>query len=128
MSILKAVVELLLDPDGPSVEAAADRHFAPGFRQRVNGAWVERRAFLAGMADLRATVERATITVLDELVDGRRYAERHRIDLELRDGARVRREVFVFAERDADGRFVRIEEASVAAAGEEVSVAAGEDA
>jgi hypothetical protein len=114
VSILKDAVEALLDSDGPSVEAAADRHFAPGFRQRVNGTWVDRPAFLAGVADLRATVERATITVLDELVEGPRYAERHRIDLELRDGTRARREVFVFAERDGDGRFVRIEEASLA--------------
>jgi len=35
------------------------------------------------------------------------------IDLAQRDGGHVVREVFVFAERDADGRFVRIEEATL---------------
>jgi hypothetical protein len=39
------------------------------------------------------------------------------IDLAQRDGEHVVREVFVFAERDADGRFVRIEEAALAAGG-----------
>jgi hypothetical protein len=114
VSILKAAVEALLDPDGPPVEVAVDRHFAPGFRQRADGARFDRLAFLDRMRGLRAAAERVDVRVLDELVVGARYAERHVIDIALRDGTRVRREVLVFAERDAAGRFLRIDEATVA--------------
>jgi len=43
-------------------------------------------------------VEHTTITVLDELIDADSYAERHVVDL---------------VKRDPDGRFTRIEEATV---------------
>jgi hypothetical protein len=36
----------------------------------------------------------------------------------MRDGDLIRQEVYVFAERDSDGRFVRIEEATVPLGGE----------
>jgi hypothetical protein len=113
MSTLRQAVADLLDPDGPPVEAAADRHFAPGFRQRADGTWLDRPAFLERMRGLRAAAERIDVRVLDELADGARYAERHVIDIALRDGTRVRREVLVFATRDADGRFLQIDEATV---------------
>ena len=51
--------------------------------------------------------------VLDELGDAGHYAERHVIDLVMRDGERVRQEVYVFAARDPDGRFARIEETTL---------------
>lgn len=53
------------------------------------------------------------ITVLDEFIHGDRYAERHIVELVKRDSERVRQEVYLFAERDADGRFVRIEETTL---------------
>lgn len=112
MSTIKAAVDDLFDRQLP-VEEALDRHFAPGFRQRTNGDWEDRPAVLARIAELREIAEHVTVTVLDELADGARYAERHVVDLVRRDGARVAQEVYVFAERDADGRFVRIEEASL---------------
>lgn len=94
-----------------------DLHFAPSFRQRVDGRWADRAEFVAGVVSMRATVEHAAITVLDELADGALYADRHLVDLLGRDGERMRQEVYVFAERDAEGRFLRIEEATVKAAG-----------
>jgi len=97
-----------------TVEEAAERHFDPFFRQRVNGMWVDRSTFLANIASLREIVERLTITVLDEFPDGDRYAERHLIDLSKRDGGRILQEVYLFAERGKDGRFNRIEEATLA--------------
>lgn len=109
MSTIKAAIEDLFDPRLP-VEEAVDRHFAPSFRQRVDGTWGDRAWFLANVAELREAFEAATVEVLDELVDGRRYAERHVMSLMSRDGERSRREVFIFGERDDDGRFVRIEE------------------
>lgn len=77
------------------------------------GVWADRPTFLAGIAELRETVADVVVEVLDELVAGDGYAERHIIGLTMRDGGRIRQEVYVFAERDPDGRFVRIEEATV---------------
>ncbi len=112
MTTIKDAVDDLFNDHQLSAEEAVDRHFGPTFRQRVNGKVDDRAAFLARMVDIREAVEHATITVLDELTDGNRYAERHVVDLVQRDGARVSQEVFVFAERDSDGRFVWIEETS----------------
>lgn len=112
---IKAAIDDLLNNRQLSVEEAADRHFAPGFRQRTNGSWDDRSAFLSRITELREVVERATVTVLDELGDGERYAERHLIELARRDGEHIAQEVLLFAERDSAGRFVRIEEATVAA-------------
>jgi hypothetical protein len=113
MTVLKQAIDDLFDPGLP-VEEAFGRHFSPAFRQRVDGAgWIDRDGFLAGIAAARAAVDHVVVTVLDELAEDRRYAERHRIELVRRDGGRAVQEVYVFAERDADGRFTRIEEASV---------------
>jgi hypothetical protein len=113
MTTIKDAVEDLLDPRRLTVEEAANRHFGPTFRQRTNGRWDDRDAFLARIALLRESVDHATITVLDELGEAGRYAERHVVELVRRDGTRIVQEVYVFAERDPDGRFVRIEEATV---------------
>ncbi len=112
MTTIKDAVGDLLNDHQLSAQEAVDRHFGPTFRQRVNGSLDDRAGFLARILDIREAVEHATITVLDELVDGNRYAERHVVDLVQRDGTRIRQEVFVFAERDSDGRFARIEETS----------------
>lgn len=113
MSTIQAAIDDLLNNRHLTAAEAVDRHFAPTFRQRTNGSWDDRAAFLARMVALRELVAHATISVLDELADGGRYAERHVVDLLKRDGERIVQEVYVFAERDADGRFTRIEEATV---------------
>jgi hypothetical protein len=113
MTSLKEAVDDLLNNPQLTVEEAMDRHFAANFRQRTNGTWDDRASFMARMRDLRQSAARVTFTVLDELSDGARYAERHRVDLVHRDGERMRLEVYVFAERDAAGRFVRIEESTL---------------
>lgn len=113
MSTIKQAVDDLLDPQ-LSVQASIDRHFVPAFRQRVNGSWIDRATFLDSIVGLRAALDHATVTVLDELVTGAHYAERHRIELFMRDGSLACQEVYVFAQRDADGRFVCIEEATIA--------------
>lgn len=116
MATMSDAIDDLLGAGGLTAEEAVDRHFGPDFRQSVDGTWLDRAAFLARMVELRAGVEHAAVTVLDELTDGDRYAERHVIELHLRDGTRVAREVSVFARRDPDGRFRRIEETSRPAA------------
>ncbi|AMM18629.1 hypothetical protein AX768_30905 (plasmid) [Burkholderia sp. PAMC 28687] len=110
MTTIKDAVEDLLNNQQLTAEEAVDRHFDPAFRQRTNGSWEDRARVLARIVDLRRMVEHATVTVLDELTDGNRYAERHIVDLVQRNGTRTLLEVFVFAELGSDGRFVRIEE------------------
>jgi hypothetical protein len=113
MTTIKDAVDDLFNNQQLSADEAVDRHYGPTFRQRTNGSWDDRPGFLARIVDLRKGVEHATITVLDELTDGHRYAERHVVDLVQRDGKRILQEVYVFAERDSDGRFVRIEETTL---------------
>eukprot|EP01037_Dinobryon_pediforme_P022583 gene22583-23789_t len=62
---------------------------------------------------LREVVVSARIEVLDELRDGNRYADRHRVHVTKHDGSKVVQEVYLFAELDAEGRFARIEETTL---------------
>lgn len=113
MSTIKEVVDDLLNPE-LSVQASIDTHFAPDFRQRVNGDWIDRVAFFDGIVRLRESLDKATVTVLDELDIGEQYAEHHLINLFMRDGRVVTHEVYLFGRRDSYGRFVRIEEVTTA--------------
>jgi 1,6-anhydro-N-acetylmuramate kinase len=115
MTTLRDALADLLENHELPVDEAADRHIAPGFRQRTNGQWDDRAGFLARIRHLRSNTRDVTITVLDEITDGSRYAERHIIDLLGADGRRVVHEVYVFASLGPDGRFERIEEATVMA-------------
>jgi len=113
MTTIAAAVEDLLNNRHMTVADAMDRHFGPHFRQCTNGNWDDRPAVFARIVHLREVVSHAAITVFDELAEGRSYAERHRIELKQRDGSQTVKEVCVFAERDADGRFTRIDEVAV---------------
>jgi hypothetical protein len=44
--IAAALTDLLFTP-GLGLEEAADRHFAPDYRQRTDGRWDDRQTFLA---------------------------------------------------------------------------------
>lgn len=90
-----------------------DRHLAPNFRQRVNGQWIDRADFRERLEEVRKMRRHVTFTVLDEIADGAGYAERHLIELVRHDGERIVQEVYVFAVRDLDGRFVCISEAAM---------------
>lgn len=112
MSTIKALVDDLLVDRQITVAEAMDRHLSSAFRQRTNGRWESRDEVAARIARARETFDHVTVTVLDELRAGSRYAERHVIDLVQPDGGHLTLEVYVFAEIDAEGRFSRIEEAS----------------
>lgn len=116
-STISSAVDDLFNDRRLRVEDAVDRHFAPTFRQTVNGVAVSRADFVALMVQARNAVEQVRVTVLNELVVGDEYAERHVIELVARDGTRTCQEVFVFARRDSDGRFARIDETSRSVAG-----------
>lgn len=62
----------------------------------------------------------ARIEVPDELRDGNHYADRHLVHVVKRDGARLVQEVYLFAERDPEGRFARAEETNLMIGGTEV--------
>jgi len=116
--IRTALDELLNQPHRP-LEDVLDRHFSPDYRQRTNGQWDDREAFARHAGKLRKVVASARIEVLDELRDGTRYADRHRVHAIKRDGGRVVQEVYLFAELDTRGRFQRIEETTLMLEGEE---------
>ena len=113
MASIKTAIYDLLDNPSVSLEAAVDRHFAPGFRQRVNGHWYGRSEFLERIRALRAQLEKLDVRVLDEVTQGNQYAERHVITLRLHDGQQIVQEVYLFAQRAHDGRFTSIEETAL---------------
>ncbi|MEE1788626.1 nuclear transport factor 2 family protein [Streptomyces sp. SP17BM10] len=107
-----ALTDLLLTP-GLDLDEAADRHFAPDYRQRTDGDWADRTEFLAHIAHLRTVVAGGSVEVHDELFSGDRYADRHTMTVVKTDGSTVRMEVYLFAEFAPDGRFRRIEETTL---------------
>ncbi len=59
MTTIKDAVEDLLNNRKLTADEAVDRHFGPAFRQRTNGSWDDRPAFLARIVLLREVVEHA---------------------------------------------------------------------
>lgn len=110
---IKSVLEELLNRQELPLENILDRYFSPNYRQRTNGHWDDREAFARHARKLREVVESARIIVLDELREGNLYADRHQVHVTKRDGGRVVQEVYLFAEMDEAGRFLRIEETTL---------------
>ncbi|GAO11299.1 hypothetical protein TPA0598_08_02100 [Streptomyces lydicamycinicus] len=96
-----------------TVQDAADRHFAPEYRQRTDGEWIDRAGFVEHITHLRTLVADGQVEVHEELYDGGNYADRHTVHLAKKDGSTVRMEVYVFADFAPDGRFRRIEETTL---------------
>ncbi|WP_019544836.1 nuclear transport factor 2 family protein [Streptomyces sulphureus] len=116
--IAAALTDLIFKP-GLDLHEAADRHFAPDYRQRTDGRWTDRVAFLEHIAHLRGIVAEGSVEVHDELYDGVHYADRHTVHLTKADGRTVRTEVYVFGEFAPDGRFRRIDEVTLMLEGAE---------
>ncbi|MFI6470326.1 nuclear transport factor 2 family protein [Streptomyces sp. NPDC050516] len=110
--IAAALTDLLFTPE-LDLHEAADRHFAPEYRQRTDGSWADRAEFLDHIAHLRTMVAEGSVEVHEELCEGLRYADRHTVRVTKKDGSTVRTEVYVFAEFAPDGRFRRIEEVTL---------------
>ncbi|MFD8895150.1 nuclear transport factor 2 family protein [Streptomyces sp. NPDC059566] len=110
--ISAALTDLLLNRD-LTVEEAADRHFAPEYRQRTDGEWADRAGFIEHISHLRGVVDHGTVEVHEELSDGSNYADRHTVHVTKTDGSTVSMEVYLFGEFAADGRFRRIEETTL---------------
>lgn len=116
--IATAMTDLLLTP-GLDLHEAADRHFAPDYRQRTDGEWADRAEFLQHIAHLRTVVASGSVEVHDELAQDDRYADRHTVTVTKTDGTSVRMEVYLFGEFAPDGRFRRIEETTLMLEGAE---------
>jgi hypothetical protein len=116
--IRAALTDLLGDPSLP-LDQAIDRHFSHDYWQRTNGDWDDRAGFAAHIAHLRTIVDAISVEVLDEIIDGTRYADRHVVTIVKRDGSRVVQEVYLFGELADDGRFTRIEESTLLLSGAE---------
>ncbi|HVX07674.1 hypothetical protein [Humibacter sp.] len=112
MASISAALHDLLATRDLAVEDALTRHFTDDYRQSTDGEWIDRATFAQQMEQLRGFVDAVEITVLDELSQGSRYAERHVIRVTGRDGSVVGQEVYVFAEVAEDGRFGSLEELS----------------
>ncbi|MFJ8563528.1 nuclear transport factor 2 family protein [Streptomyces sp. NPDC093514] len=110
--ISAALTDLLLNRD-LTVEEAADRHFAPEYRQRTDGEWADRAGFIEHISHLRGVVDHGAVEVHEELSDGSKYADRHTVHVTKTDGSTVSMEVYLFGEFAADGRFSRIEETTL---------------
>ncbi|RMX08553.1 nuclear transport factor 2 family protein [Corticibacter populi] len=119
MTDIRSALEDLLNRQDIPLEEALERHFSPDYRQRTNGQWDDRAAFVRHVRKLREVVARARIEVLDELRNGTSYADRHRVHVTKRDGSEVVQEVYLFGEVDAAGRFLRIEETTLMLSGAE---------
>ncbi|WP_407290856.1 hypothetical protein [Stutzerimonas zhaodongensis] len=117
-NIRSALDDILNHPHRP-LEDVLDRHFSPEYRQRTNGHWDDRAAFCQHARKLREVIASARIEVLDELRDGARYADRHRVYVTKRDGTHVVQEVYLFAKLDSKGRFLRVEETTLMLEGAE---------
>ncbi|MFE4857844.1 nuclear transport factor 2 family protein [Streptomyces sp. NPDC056670] len=107
-----ALNDLLFNRD-ITLDEAADRHFAPDYRQRTDGEWADRAEFLDHIGHLRGIVADGRVDVHEELYDGDKYADRHTCHITKTDGTTVAMEVYVFANLAADGRFRRIEETTL---------------
>ncbi|MEU8783174.1 nuclear transport factor 2 family protein [Streptomyces sp. NPDC048637] len=110
---IKPALDDLLFSRDLTVQEAADRHFAPEYRQRTDGQWADRAGFLEHITHLRTAVAGGHVQVHEELYDGGKYADRHTAHITKKDGSTVRMEVYVFADFAPDGRFSRIEETTL---------------
>ncbi|MCX5384460.1 nuclear transport factor 2 family protein [Streptomyces sp. NBC_00083] len=116
---IAAALNDLLFNRGITLDEAAERHFAPDYRQRTDGEWADRAEFLDHIGHLRGIVADGHVEVHDELYDGDKYADRHTCHVTKKDGSSVTMEVYVFADFSADGRFRRIEETTLMLRGSE---------
>ncbi|MHC3774483.1 nuclear transport factor 2 family protein [Pantoea agglomerans] len=107
------VLDEIINQQEMALEGILDRHFSPDYRQRTNNEWEGLDSFARHARKLREIIVSGKIEVHDELREGNLYATRHRVLCTKRNGEKVDMEVYMFAETDNLGRFIRIEEATM---------------
>jgi len=113
MISITTVLDEIINKQDMALEVILNRHFSPGYRQRTDNEWEGLDSFARHASKLREILASGKIEVQDELRDGNLYATRHRVLLNKRNGEKVDMEVYMFAETDDSGRFIRIEEATL---------------
>ncbi|MFJ9779212.1 hypothetical protein ACIRSS_06490 [Amycolatopsis sp. NPDC101161] len=113
MRSMAIVLEELLNERDTPVEEVMARHFTPAYRQRTGGVWAEWPVIARNLAHVRTMVRSVKVDLLDEVVRGAVYADRHVLTIEMRDGTRQVRESYVFGRFAPDGRFEAIEEVTL---------------
>jgi hypothetical protein len=116
---IHAALDALLNQKHLPLEEVLVRYFSADYRQRTNGHWDDRAGFVLHARKLRELVASARIEVLEELCDGDRYADRHRVHVRKHDGTELVQEVYLFAQLDGSGRFRRVEEVTLMLEGAE---------
>lgn len=110
VSISEALRAVALDPT-EDLQTALDRYYSPEYIHRTDdGRELDRAAFVGMVKAIGSRIRGGTVTVLDEVVAGDRYAERHRYRITLNDGTTAQREIVVFGRFAADGRFAELAE------------------
>ncbi|KZR49684.1 hypothetical protein A3N69_09805 [Klebsiella aerogenes] len=112
MTITTVLDEILNQQEVP-LDLILNRHFSPVYRQRTNNEWEGLDGFAQHARKLREIIASGKIEVCDELRDGNLYATRHRVLCTKHNGEEVDMEVYMFAETDDDGRFIRVEDATL---------------
>jgi hypothetical protein len=113
MTGMAAVLDELLNERGTPVEEVMARHFVPAYRQRTDGTWAEWPEVARNLTRIRTAIRSVEIEILDELTDGRTYADRHVLTVEMTDGTSQVRESYLFGRLAEDGRFERIDEVTL---------------
>jgi len=104
---LEDMFDRLFDP-AASAEAVG-AFFAPDYVQEVDGKRLDYSAFLDHVRLLKRTLERATVTFEQLLVDGSTIADIHVVDAHKKNGERLRVKVLAFYTIE-DGKIRRLEE------------------
>jgi hypothetical protein len=107
--ISDAIREVAFEPSR-ELDEVLDMYYAPDYVHHSDGRTLDRAGFARMVAGIRSRVAAGTVTVLDEIYDGSRYAERHRYRMTLTDGTVVDREIYFFATLAEDGRFEQVNE------------------
>ena len=116
---IDTVLDEIINQQELPLEKVLDRYFSPNSRQRTNNCGEDREGCAHHARKLREICVFARVDVLDELRNRNLYATRHRVQCTKRDGTEVVMEVYMFAETEESGRFLRIEETTLMLKGAE---------
>ncbi|MEU8179262.1 hypothetical protein AB0B85_22615 [Micromonospora sp. NPDC049044] len=107
--ISDALLAVAFDPKRDLTEAL-DQFYAPDYTHRSDGKTLDRAEFAEMVTQARTQIVSGTVTVLDELREGSRYAERHVFEITMADGSTAKREIAIFGSYAEDGRFRHLSE------------------
>lgn len=122
---INTVLDEIINQQEIPLEKILDHYFNASYRQRTDNEWEDLDGFVHHARKLREIIAFGEVKVLDELRSGNLYATRHRVLCTKRDGELVDMEVYMFAEMDEAGKFLRVEEATLMLKGTESDRALG---